>query len=156
MYRTILVPLDTSERAERILPHVEALSVNETSKVLLLHVIEPSALTPSFAVSQPGAAQITPQGYVEEIEAMRREVKEYLSRIQVMLKSKGLDTEVAIEIGPAAERIVHVAEDRGADLIALASHGRTGLSRVFFGSVAAAVLNRSEAPLLLVRSRDAS
>jgi nucleotide-binding universal stress UspA family protein len=52
------------------------------------------------------------------------------------------------------EAITKTAELEGADLIAMASHGRTGLSQVFYGSVAAGVLHRANRPLLLVRSRD--
>jgi nucleotide-binding universal stress UspA family protein len=91
---------------------------------------------------------------MDQIEALEAAGRKYLSKIQTILKTKGIDAETVLETGVAAERIVHVAEERNADLIALASHGRTGLSRVFFGSVAAAVLHRSETPLLLVRSRD--
>jgi len=154
MYKTIVVPLDASERAEKILPHVEALSGIKMGEVILLHVIEPTAFVPSPAVPPRGTAVVTPQAYVDQVETMRAAAEEYLSKVQTILKSKGIDAETLIETGPAAERIVDVADERDADLIALASHGRTGLSRVFFGSVAAAVLHRSETPLLLVRSRD--
>jgi nucleotide-binding universal stress UspA family protein len=154
MYRTIVVPLDTSKRAERIFPHVEALCGIKMGKVILVHVVEPEAFPPSPAVPSSGAAQVTPQAYVEQLEALRVAGEEYLSEIQTILKTKDIDAEVIIETGPAAERIVHVSEERDADLIAIASHGRTGLPRVFFGSVAAGVLHRSETPLLLVRSRD--
>jgi nucleotide-binding universal stress UspA family protein len=152
MYQTIVVPLDSSERAETILPHVEELAGIKMGKVILLHVIEPTTFASSPAVAQTGATPVTPQACAEQVEAMREAGKEYLSRIQSNLKAKGIDAEAVIETGPAAERIVHVAEKRDADLIAIASHGRTGLARVFFGSVAAAVLHRSETPLLLVRS----
>jgi len=57
-----------------------------------------------------------------------------------------------VEIGPVVETIITVAEGEGADLIAMASHGRTGLSRVFYGSIAAGVLQRVDRPLLLIRS----
>jgi len=52
--------------------------------------------------------------------------------------------------GPVAEAIINAAESEGVDLIALASHGRSGLSRVFYGSVAAGVLHRIDQPLLLI------
>jgi hypothetical protein len=52
-----------------------------------------------------------------------------------------------------AEAILDTADREGADLIALASHGRTGLSRVLYGSVAAGVLHRADRPLLLIRSQ---
>jgi nucleotide-binding universal stress UspA family protein len=55
--------------------------------------------------------------------------------------------------GPVVETIINVAEREGADLTAMASHGRTGLERVFYGSVAVGVLHHVDRPLLLVRSR---
>ena len=154
MYQTIVVPLDSSERAETILPHVEELAGIKMGKVILLHVIEPTAFSPLAPASSARLAVMTPEAFTKQIEAMRSAAAEYLSKIQSILKTKDIKAEAVIETGPAAERIVHVAEERDADLIAIASHGRTGLPRVFFGSVAAAVLHRSETPLLLVRSRD--
>jgi len=154
VYQAIVVPLDTSERAEKILPHVEALCGIKMAKVILVHVVEPAAFPPAPAVPQAGATQVTPQAQLDQLEALRVAGEEYLSKIQTILKTKEIDAEAVIETGQAAERIVHLAEKRDADLIAIASHGRTGLSRVFFGSVAAGVLHRSETPLLLVRSRD--
>jgi len=154
MYSTIVVPLDMSERAEKILPHVEALCGIKLGKVVLVHVIESNACIPPPVVPAAGAAVMPPQVFADQIEELRTSAEEYLSKIRSILKTKDIESEIVIETGPAAERIVHVAEERDADLIAIASHGRTGLSRVFFGSVAAAVLHRSEMPLLLIRSRD--
>jgi len=154
LYKTILVPLDTSERAEKILPHVESLCGVKQGRVILLHVVDLSLFAASPAIPSGQAAAVTPQTYIEQLSTLREAGKEYLSKIQEILRTKGISVETVLETGSAAERIVRVAEEQQADLIALASHGRTGLSRVFFGSVAAAVLHRSERPLLLVRSRD--
>jgi len=154
MHKTIVVPLDSSERAEKILPHVEALCGIKMAKVILVHVIEPTVFAPSPAASPHNIAAMPPHAYTNQIEAMRTAAEEYLSKIQSILKTKNIEAEILIETGPPSERIVHIAEERNADLIAITSHGRTGLSRVFFGSVAAGVLHRSETPLLLVRSRD--
>ena len=60
-----------------------------------------------------------------------------------------------VAYGPAVERIIHIAEKENADLIAMTSHGGGGLTRVFYGSVAAGVLNRVDRPLLVIRSREA-
>ncbi len=154
MYKTIVVPLDSSERAEKILSHVGRLCDIKIGKVILLHVIEPTAFSPIALASATRTAFMTPESYAQQLEEMRASAEEYLAKIRSILKRRGIEAETLIEAGPAGERIVNVAEERDADLIALASHGRTGLSRVFFGGVAAAVLHRSEIPLLLVRSRD--
>lgn len=154
MYQTIVVPLDTSERAEKILPHIEALCGIKMGKVILVYVVESPVLAASPTAPPAGAPVVTGEAYLNQVEATRSAGEDYLSRIQTILKTKGIEAEVVVETGAAASRIVEVAEERDADLIALASHGRTGLPRVFFGSVAAGILHRSEIPLLLVRSRD--
>ena len=61
-------------------------------------------------------------------------------------------TDICVANGPIVERIIDVAGGEDADLIAIASHGRTGLSRVFYGSVAAGLLHRIDRPLLIIRS----
>lgn len=145
MYKAILVPLDGSKRAEVILPHVEELAQHFEAKVILLEVVEPS--TPLT----------TPQGTLMDIEAVDREAEyaeSYLASVQGELSTRGLSVTRYIEYGPVVETIISVAEREDADLIAMASHGRTGLARVFYGSVAAGVLQRIDRPLLLIRSQE--
>lgn len=154
MYTRIAVPLDTSKRAEKILPHVQSLCGIKMGKVILVHVIEPTVFPLSRIVPSSGSPQVTPQAYVERREELCTAGEEYLSRSQTILRTKHIDAEVVIETGQTAERIVCAAEKSDTDLIAIASHGRTGLPRVLFGSDAAAVLHRSEIPLLPVRSID--
>jgi len=154
MYRTILVPLDGSERAEKILPHVEALAGIKMGRLILLHAVEPTALTPPPLAGAGVPAPQTPGNYEDLIEQAKKRGEEYLAKIRSILKTKDIESETVVEIGPVVERIIRTAEERDVDLIALASHGRTGLARVFFGSVAAGVLHRSEHPLLLIRSRE--
>jgi len=145
MYKTILVPLDGSKRAEEILCHVEELSKLYHARVIFLQVVEPSPLV------------VGPEGSIvlhqEEIERWTKEAEYYLTAIQGEFQEKGIETEKHVRNGPVVEAIIKVAENEGADLIALASHGRSGLSQVFYGSVAAGVLHRIDRPLLLIRSR---
>ena len=145
MYQVVLVPLDRSKRAEAILPHVEQLARRYTAQVVFLQVIEvvknaPYVLGPSFDLSQ------------ETLTRWTTEAEAYLAKIQGEFREKGIETRTRVEIGPVVETIITVAEGEGADLIAMASHGRTGLSRVFYGSIAAGVLQRVDRPLLLIRS----
>jgi len=70
------------------------------------------------------------------------------------LQIKGVVATSRVEEGDVAKVILEVAEDEKADLIAMASHGRTGLPRVFYGSVAAGILNQTEKPLMLIRAVD--
>ena len=147
MYKTILVPLDGSKRAELILAHAEALAAAFGAKVVLLQVVEPS-------VSIVTPYDMVPYYDPKEAERMVTEAKGYLNGKEGELRARGIDVKSRIENGPVVAGILEVAESESADLIAMASHGRTGLGRVFYGSVAAGVLHKADRPLLLVRAEE--
>jgi nucleotide-binding universal stress UspA family protein len=147
MYQTILVPLDGSRRAEKILPYVEDVARRFEATVVLLQVVELSTAE-MFAES---ADAITVVGLIEEHS---RQAQTYLASIRADLLAQGLQVQTLVEYGIAVATILEVAERIGADLIAMASHGFTGLTRVFYGSVAAGVLHRVDRPLLLIRAQD--
>ena len=147
MYKTILVPLDGSKRAESILAHAEALAAAFAAKVVLLQVVEPS-------VSIVTPYDMVPYYDPKEAERMMDEAKGYLGAKEGELRSRGIDVKSCVESGPVVAGILEVAERESADLIAMASHGRTGLGRVFYGSVAAGVLHKADRPLLLVRAEE--
>lgn len=147
MYKTILVPLDGSKRAESILAHAEALAAAFGAKVVLLQVVEPS-------VSIVTPYDMVPYYDPKEAERMVTEAKGYLNGKEGELRARGIDVKSRIENGPVVAGILEVAESESADLIAMASHGRTGLGRVFYGSVAAGVLHKADRPLLLVRAEE--
>jgi nucleotide-binding universal stress UspA family protein len=147
MYNTILVPLDGSKRAEAILPHVEELAQRYGAEVIVLQVVDPPRVV------------LGPQGtYVplhqQAFEQRKNQAESYLAALQEKLCEKGVEARPRVAYGPVVEAIIDAARREGADLIAIASHGRSGLSRVFYGSVAAGVLHRADRPLLLIRSRD--
>jgi nucleotide-binding universal stress UspA family protein len=148
MYKKILVPMDGSERAERILPYVEDMAATRDSTIILIQVVEPAAtmVTPYDMV---------PYYDAELMERWVEEAKAYLKHLQAKFVEKGIKAEAFVEQGPVVRTILEVAEREDADLIALASHGRTGLARVFYGSVAAGLLQQADRPLLLIRSDDA-
>lgn len=148
MYKTILVPLDGSERAERILPYVEELGLRCRAVLVFLQVIDPFTV-----VVGPEGAEYTALQH-QELERKKEEARSYLTSLEEKFRAKGIETGSRIVGGAIVEEIMNAAEHSGADLIALTSHGRTGLARVFYGSVAAGVLHRIDRPLLLVRSRD--
>ena len=79
-----------------------------------------------------------------------------VDKIEEVFRKEGIEVETRVSDGPAVATIINVAEHVDADLIAMTSHGRTGLARVFYGSVAAGVLHRIDRPLLLIRSLDES
>ena len=145
MYHTILVPLDGSKRAEAILPHVEELARCVDATVLLLRVVEPSTGVQTLDGSRPSVRTM-------ENARRTRESEDYLAAQQGEFREKGIRTQTYVTHGNVVEMITTIAERKGADLIAMSSHGRTGLARVFYGSVAAGVLHRVNRPLLIFRS----
>ena len=143
MYKTILVPLDGSKRAEAILPHVENLAICYQAKVIFLQVVEPLPLL--IEGGNPVPDLIEHKQHLQAVES-------YLAARQGEFREKGIETKTLVVPGAIVVEIIDAAEREDADLIAMASHGRTGLARVFYGSVAAGVLHRVDRPLLLVRS----
>jgi nucleotide-binding universal stress UspA family protein len=147
MYRKVLVPLDGSQRAETILRHVEELALKFRAKVIFVQVVEPASL-----VMAPEIAYVNlRQG---EFDRRIKDAESYLTVHQGKFRELGIEAETRVVFGPAVEAISTVAEREDVDLIALASHGRSGLAQVFYGSVAAGLLQRVSRPLLLVRARD--
>ena len=146
--KTILVPLDGSHRAETILAHAEALAKAFGAK----DRAAPGDRTIKLSVVTP--YEMAPDDDPKEAERMTTESKGYLATKEGELRAMGIDVKACVENGPVVAGILDVAEREHADLIAMASHGRTGLGLVFYGSVAAGVLHKADRPLLLIRSDD--
>jgi nucleotide-binding universal stress UspA family protein len=144
MYERMLVPLDGSEPAEAILPFVEQVAGPLDAEVVLLRVIEP--ISPADALASAGV--VTPSTLADR----ETDAKRYLSQVERRLSKKRLRLGTRVGFGPPAEEILAAAKAAGADLIAMATHGRSGLGRALFGSVAEAVLRASPVPVLLIRT----
>jgi nucleotide-binding universal stress UspA family protein len=136
MFRTILLPLDGSELSESAIPYAEAIARSSLAKLVLARAA--LAFTPSL--TDPARGQL---------EAIQ-EAETYLQRLAGRLTERGVATEVAVPYGPAAEMILLEARLNQADLIVLASHGRTGPGRALLGSVADQVVRQAAAPVLLI------
>jgi nucleotide-binding universal stress UspA family protein len=155
MYRKALVPLDGSELAEAILPHVEELARPFGTTVILLQIVElVHMVDPSKAAA--GAFEAMPQQTAETAEQAARSAKAYLDGLAQVLAEKGIHAHSRVAFGPIVATIMDNARREDADLIAMASHGRTGKSDVYYGSVAAGILQRIDRPLLIVRAQDNS
>jgi nucleotide-binding universal stress UspA family protein len=146
MYRNILLPLDGSKRAEAILPHVEGIAVRFGARVLILVVEEP-------AIQLEHDEIINTERYLEERAQMRKNITAYATKIISQLKAKDIAADFLIGKGQVVQSIIKTAEKENIDLIAMASHGRTGWSRTFYGSVSAGVLQKIDRPILMIRSR---
>ncbi len=83
---------------------------------------------------------------------LERESESYLTGLERTFRQKNIEAKKRITQGPVVKMIIDTAANEGADLIAMASHGRSGIARTFYGSVAAGVLQRVDRPLLLIRS----
>ena len=138
MYKSILVPLDHSELAEKILPEVEELALLLKAKLHLICV--------SKAVVMPGVDRTDAQVKVVNT------AKEYLARIKERLSAKNIEIEMHSPYGNPAENILSVCKLQQIDLVAMSTHGRSGISRLLLGSVAEKVVRHSEIPVLLYRS----
>lgn len=137
MPKTILVPLDGSPLAERALPYAETIARQMHAPLLLVRML---------ALPTSAAALAMPTGdFLPEAEA-------YLETQAARLIAHGISTDTRVLYADAAEGILQEAESQGADLIVMATHGRTGLGRLVFGSVAEQILRRTKTPLLLVRA----
>jgi nucleotide-binding universal stress UspA family protein len=126
MYRRIMVPLDGSELAQTALPHALELCAGLKATLVLLHVCDPRQGSP---------------------EASHR----YLDFMRRQHDGAGVPIELLVREGPVATAIVRAAEEQRIDVIAMATHGRSGLQRVVYGSVAEQVLRSSSKPVLLLR-----
>jgi len=145
MYKKLLVPLDASKRAEAILPHAESLAKGFGAKVIFLFVEEPPMMLEHDEV-------VDQEKLAKQMALKRKEVQSYFDGIIERWRAKGITAEVLYGHGPVVKTIIDTAQREEVDLVAMASHGRSGLSRAFYGSVAAGVLHQIDRPLLLIRS----
>jgi nucleotide-binding universal stress UspA family protein len=139
-HKRVLVALDGSTACETVLRFLMEIAGPLQMTVLLTHVLEPMP-----------ASVINGTVIIDDFEARRQEAEEYLAPISAALRSQGVDTAWAIRRGRAAEEILASARESGASLIAMATHGRTGLGRLLFGSVAEAVLRHAPVPVFMIR-----
>lgn len=133
----ILVPLDGSNCAENVLPLVEKLANELKISISLLRV----ALAHTFPGVDPTEAQVK----------VVREAEEYLERIADELKTKGIKVDTHVRYGNDAEEILEHANQNLIDMIAMTTHGRSGVKRFLLGSVAEKVIRYSTKPVILVR-----
>ncbi len=143
MYTHVLCPLDGSELAERALPHAVAQAKAFGARLTLLRVVE-VPLVP-----------VMPEGITVDIDLLphlREDARQYIATQVAALREQVSELHGEVMEGRAAETIADFAVDRGVDLIVMATHGRSGLSRLAFGSVADRVLRLAHCPVLLVRA----
>lgn len=145
MIKKILVSLDGSNLAEKALPYAQHLAERFEAELVLVRVLQ---LSSDFLGIPPGVKVVREQVIRERVEA-----KSYLDRVLLQLRSMRLSAHAIImDVNPPADAIVDLATTEAVDLIIISTHGRSGLSRWFHGSVASKVLQDAPCPVFLVRA----
>ena len=155
MYKKIMVPLDGSKLAECVLPHVDGFVTGcQVETIIFVRVIEPTP-TRYSAVGRT----VNPENYetvrknVERIEEESRSSAErYLKEVISRVKQDGIKYKVDVLVGKVADSLVDYVDANEIDLVLIATHGRSGISRWVRGSIADRVLRTSRAPVLMVRA----
>ena len=142
--RKILAPLDGSDIGESAVPYAEAIAAKSGASICLLQVI-----------SLPGTVEANVLGghdWRKFVKAMEDAGENYLKTVAKRLGSKNTKVMYEVLTGDPADKIVEYAADKGGSMIAMSTHGRTGIARWVLGSVADKVLHGAGIPILLVRS----
>ncbi|MGD8835793.1 MAG: universal stress protein [Desulfobacteraceae bacterium] len=140
MYRSMLIPLDGSKLAEAILPEVEELARILKAKLYLIRVSRAQVL--------PGRDPTDSQ-----VEVVRR-AQEYLEELKNKLSARHADIQIHAPYGSPADKILEVCRRQRVEMIAMSTHGRSGIGRWLLGSVAEKVVRHSDVPVLLLRAQE--
>ncbi|MDL1899633.1 universal stress protein [Anaerolineae bacterium CFX9] len=143
-YRKIVVPLDGSGWSQRAVPHAIDIARASGAEVILLHIFRP-----------PGREyldSITLGGGDSQIQQLREQAKQYLIGLRTELRQEKCTVRTQfIEGADVPTMICEYVRNEGADLVVMSTHGRSGLSRLVFGSVAQATMECLDVPVLLVK-----
>ncbi len=147
MYKKIMVPLDGSALAECVLPHVEAITKGCAAKeLILLRIVEPERV---YTVS---SSPLDPNIASARDSEQRKFAEDYLKQIANRLAATGVACTVKAIVGRVAESLVDYCVKNDIDLIIIATHGRSGITRWVRGSVADKILRSSRIPVMMVRA----
>ncbi len=139
--KKILFPVDFYESALKILPVVKLMAEKLGAKIELIHVVRGSSDFVGYEMGTAWYANFEDELIKGGEKAMDRFVEEKLA---------GLDVDKAVAVGDAAEEIIKYADKTGADMIIIGTHGRKGMEKILFGSVAAGVVKGAHCPVLTV------
>jgi nucleotide-binding universal stress UspA family protein len=139
----LVAPVDFSEASDLALAYVRELAASSGASVDLVHVIEPVTVPDPYIT---GTA-----GFAFDVEAVRSNVQDALEERAASVLGEDVPCGIHIDVGRPAAMISAFAEERGADLVVMASHGRTGLERALIGSVASGVIRRASPPVMIVK-----
>ena len=147
MYQHIMVPLDGSELAECVLPHVRTIVEGcNVVKVTLVRVIEPFHIRGGIEV------RIPPEERQKLEEHSIDHAREYLEKIAESLREEGVAAQSEVLHGDVVDKLIEYANTNGVDLIIISTHGRSGIGRWVWGSVTDRILRASCVPITMIRA----
>jgi len=152
MFKKILACLDGSDLAEQILPYVKEQARFFKSTVVLLHVTPEPVIEAPGVPGEPGYP-IQTKSMLQGMEQEMVRADEYLDNLALDFKRKGIRTKTEILEGLAGQSIVKYAQENRINLIALVTHGRSGVGRMILGSTADFVIRESGLPILIIRPK---
>ncbi|MCA9934571.1 MAG: universal stress protein [Ardenticatenaceae bacterium] len=145
MFNHVLVPLDGSAFAEAALPYALSLATQYKASLTLLRIVSPPRWQSMMEAESPELYEKLCQRAIQDAES-------YLLYKQEALEAEGFNIHIRVERGePAAQTILDLAEAEKNDVIVMSTHGRSGLQRWMFGSVAERIIHHAHIPVLLVR-----
>jgi len=151
MYKKMMVPLDGSELAECVLSHAEAfLKGFHFSDVSLVRVVEPVSIISHHDI-HTSSKDLAEQMAMEE-EGRKSKAERYLEEVKNRIRHEGTELRTEVLLGRVAESLIDYAEQNHIDLILIATHGRSGVTRWVRGSVADRILHAANVPVLMVRA----
>ena len=146
-YSRILHATDYSKASARALAEAVALAKQNKAELLVLHVIEPVA---AYVTGEDiGGAEL----YMKLEETTKRQAQTSMNKLVEQLKKSKVNVKSLLRRGIPHEQIVSAAQNRRANLIVIGTHGRTGLSKLFMGSVAGKVVSMAHCPVMTVRGK---
>jgi nucleotide-binding universal stress UspA family protein len=146
LYSKIVVPLDGSELAECILPHLEAFAAGNPAVVItLVRVVTP------IEIHYKAALPIDEKQEKLINEAAFELAEEYLLKVKKRLAASRINVSTSVLSGQTVSTLIDYIKKSGADLLFVATHGRSGLNRLFMGSVADKLVHSSDIPIFLIR-----
>ena len=153
MYEKIMVPLDGSELAECVLPHVDGfVKGSQVKTVIFVRVIEPTRYLTASPTASPQFSQTMQETAKMAEEEEKASAEKYLKGVLSRVKQGEINYKTDVLVGKVADSLVDYAEANKIDLVLIATHGRSGISRWVRGSIADRVLRSSCAPVLMVRA----
>lgn len=143
-YRRVVHPTDFSPASAKAIAQAVRIARENRAELLIVHVMAP-------IVPMVGDAYISPAAYEALEKSSRQHAQKQLGALVAKAKKAGVRVTPLLLEGSAADQIVRAAKSKRADVIVMGTHGRTGLARLFLGSVAERVVGTAPCPVLTVR-----